>query len=83
MESVIRFVEEPVAGLADRRRKVWLECDGSPYDFRAVDVLGTRFVVHDIAAVKFNCPHCGKERTERRFGHSRLLPSYLQQCGLG
>jgi hypothetical protein len=68
MESVIRFVEEPVAGLADRRRKVWLECDGSPYDFRAVDVLGTRFVVHDIAAVKFNCPHCGKKHESLLFG---------------
>ena len=105
MESVIRFVEEPVAGLADRRRKVWLECDGSPYDFRAVDVLGTRFVVTTLRqssstarAAARNTSHCclvdalkrsrllemaSQERAERRFGHSRRLPSYLQQCGLG
>jgi hypothetical protein len=68
MESVIRFVEEPVAGLADRRRKVWLECDGDPYDFRAVDVLGTRLLVHDISAGKFNCPRCGKKHQSLLFG---------------
>ena len=51
METEIRFVEQPVAQLADRRRKVWLECDGEPHDFRAVDVVGTRFLVHDIEVV--------------------------------
>jgi hypothetical protein len=68
MESEVRFVEEPMAGLADRRRKVWLECDGDPYDFRAVDVLGTRFLVHDIAAVKFICPRCGRNHESLLFG---------------
>jgi len=67
MESVIRFVEERVAGLADRRRKVWFERNGSPYDFRAVDVLGARFVVHGIAAVRFNCPRCGKKHESLLF----------------
>ena len=32
METEIHFVEEPVAGPADRRREVWLECDGEPCD---------------------------------------------------
>jgi hypothetical protein len=68
MESTIRFVEEPVAGLADRRRKVWLECDGEPYDFRAVDVLGTRLVVHDIEVVRFICPRCGRKHQSLLFG---------------
>jgi hypothetical protein len=51
METEIHFVEEPVAGPADRGREVWLECDGEPCDFRAVDVLGTRYSVHDVEVV--------------------------------
>jgi len=68
MESEIHFVEEPVAGFADRRRKVWLECDGEPYDFRAVAVLGIRFSVHDIEVVKFICPRCGRNHQSLLFG---------------
>ena len=68
MSTEIRFVEEPVAALADRRRKVWLECDGDPYDFRAVDVLGTRFLVHGVAAIKFICPRCGRKHESLLFG---------------
>jgi hypothetical protein len=68
MESEIHFVEEPVAGFIDRRRKVWLECDGEPYDFRAVTVLGIRFSVHDIEVVKFICPRCGGRHQSLLFG---------------
>lgn len=68
MESSIRFVEQPVAGFADRRRRVWLECDGEPYDFRAVTVLGTRLLVHDIEVVKFICPRCGRKHQSLLFG---------------
>ena len=68
METEIHFVEEPVAGLADRRRKVLLECDGEPYDFRAVNVLDVGFLVHDIEAVKFICPRCGGRHQSLLFG---------------
>jgi hypothetical protein len=68
MESEVRFVEEPVAALADRRRKVWLECDGEPCDLRAVDVLGTRFLVHDVEVVNFICPRCGRYHQSLLFG---------------
>jgi len=68
MESEMCFVEEPVARLADRRRKVWLECDGEPYDFRAVDVLGTGSLVSDIEVVKFICPRCGGKHQSLLFG---------------
>ena len=68
MESEIHFVEEPVAGLADRRRKVLLECDGEPYDFRAVTVLDVGFLVHDIEVVKFICPRCGGRHQSLLFG---------------
>ena len=68
METEIRFVEQPVAGLADRRRKVWLECDGEPYDFRGVEVVGTRFLVHDVEVVNFICPRCGMEHQSLLFG---------------
>jgi len=62
----INFVEEPESKLVDRRRKVWLECDGEPRDFRSVVVLRTDFLVRDVERVKFLCPHCGK-------GHQSLL----------
>jgi hypothetical protein len=68
METEIHFVEQSVAGFADRRRKVWLECDGEPYDFRSVDVLGTRFLVHDGEVVNFICPRCGREHESLLFG---------------
>ena len=68
MESEIHFVEEPVAGFIDRRRKVWLECDGEPYDFRAVNVLDVGFLVHDIEVVKFICPRCGGRHQSLLFG---------------
>ena len=68
MESEIHFVEEPVAGLADRRRKVLLECDGESYDFRAVNVLDIGFLVHDIEVVKFLCPRCGGRHQSLLFG---------------
>jgi hypothetical protein len=67
MDSEILFVEEPRSTLADRRRKVWLECDGEPYDFRSVVVLRTEFVVHDIEVVKFICPHCGRKHQSLLF----------------
>ena len=67
MDSTVRFVEEPVSRLADRRRKVWLECNGEPYDFRAVDILGMDSLVHDIAVVKFICPRCGKKHQSLLF----------------
>ena len=67
MQNEVRFVDEPGLALADRRRKVWLECDGEPYDFRSVVVLRTDFVVHDIQSVKFICPHCGRKHQSLLF----------------
>jgi hypothetical protein len=52
----------------DRRRKAWLECDGEPYDFRAVNVLDIGFLVHDIEVVKFICPRCGGRHQSLLFG---------------
>jgi hypothetical protein len=67
MDTEIRFAEESEARLVDRRRKVWLECDGEPYDFRAVRVRGTDFLVRDIALVRFVCPRCGKNHQSLLF----------------
>jgi hypothetical protein len=61
MDPEFRFVEEPEVQFVDRRRKVWVECDGEPYDFRAVRVLETRHVVHGVALVSFACLRCGKK----------------------
>ena len=68
MGDEIHFVEEQQAGFVDRRRKVWLECDGEPYDFRAVDVVGTGSLVQDIVVVKFVCPRCGGKHQSLLFG---------------
>jgi len=68
MESEIHFVEEAVARFADRRRRVLLECDGEPYDFRAVNVLDVGFLVQDIEVVKFICPRCGRRHQSLLFG---------------
>ena len=68
MGDEIHFVEEQQAGFVDRRRKVWLECDGEPYDFRAVDAVGIGSLVRDIAVVKFICPRCGKKHQSLLFG---------------
>lgn len=67
MELEIRFAEEPQTRFVDRRRKVWLECDGEPYDFRAVHVLGIYRVLGDGAVVDFICPHCSKEHRSLLF----------------
>ena len=68
MEAEFCYPREPDAGLVDRRRKVWLECNAEPYDFRATDVLRTRFVVHDIEVANFICPRCGLEHQSLLFG---------------
>lgn len=68
MATEIRFAEGSETRLADRRRKLWLECDGEPYDFRAVRILGTRLMVHDVVLVSFVCPRCGKKHQSLLFG---------------
>jgi len=68
MDSEIRFAEESRAEFVDRRRKVWLECNGEPYEFRSVHVVGVDFVVHDVDVVKFICPRCGKKHQSLLFG---------------
>ena len=55
----ICYVEDPQPAFTDRRAKVSLECNGEPYDQRAVHVLGTSDVVHGIEFVQFVCPRCG------------------------
>ena len=60
MGAQINFVDEPESRLVDRRRKVWLECDGEPRDYRSVVVLCTDFLIGDVECVKFVCPRCGK-----------------------
>jgi len=64
METAIRFAEQSGSILHDRRRKVWLECDGEPYDYRSVVVLRTEWLIRDIELVQFLCPRCsGKHQS--------------------
>jgi len=67
METEASFVDPPVDEFVDRRRKVWLECTGEPYDLRAVSVLQSRSLVHDILVLRFVCPHCGKKHSSLVF----------------
>ena len=68
MDIEIRFVEYPQRRFVDRRRKVWLECDGEPHDFRAVRVLGIQRGLGDVTVVAFVCPHCGEDHQSLLFG---------------
>ncbi len=67
MENDISIADEPEVVLVDRRAKVWLECDGEPHDFRAVNVLGIRTIADDVELVVFTCPRCGKRHQSLRF----------------
>ena len=68
MRDEIRFVDEPDARFIDRRRKVWLACNGEPYDFRAVRLLRTRFLKNGAEAVSFIGPRCGEQHHSLLFG---------------
>ena len=68
METELRLVEGPADHYVDRRRKVWLECNGEPYDFRAVKVLDVGAVAQDIPILRFICPRCGKKHQSLLFG---------------
>lgn len=67
LDTEIHFAEQSDVQLVDRRRKVWFECDGEPHDFRALQVLRTRHVVHGIVRVSFLCPRCGKKHQSLLF----------------
>lgn len=56
MQTEVRFIEAPETRFVDRRRKVWLECDGEPYDLRSVELLGRRSLARDIVLLRFICP---------------------------
>lgn len=105
MESVIRFVEERVAGLADDAGRygsnaMVVRMTSGPWMFWELVSWCTalRQLGSTARAAARNTNHCClvdalkrsrlleivlQERAERRFGHSRLLPGYLQHCGLG
>ncbi len=68
MKSAIEFVDASAVGFVDRRRKVWLECNGEPYDFRAVEPLESNAPAHDAGVVCFVCPRCGQTHQSLVFG---------------
>ena len=68
METKIRFVSASTVGFVDRRRKVWLECNGEPYDFRAVQPLESNPSGQDSGLIAFVCPRCGKTHESLVFG---------------
>ena len=67
MKRDINTAREPEVLLADRRTKVWLECNGEPRDFRSVKVVGIRPIADDVEMVVFACPLCGKRHQSLRF----------------
>jgi hypothetical protein len=67
MESPISIAGEPGVAFADRRAKVWLECDGEPRDLRSVEVIEIRSIADDLELVVFACPRCGKRHQSLRF----------------
>lgn len=67
MNKSVCAAEEPEILLADRRTKVWLECNGEPWDFRSVKVSGVRTIADDVQLVVFTCPRCGNRHQSLRF----------------
>lgn len=55
------------AGFVDRRTKVWLECTGEPFDFRAVRICQVSRREPEVELVKFFCPRCGRTHESLRF----------------
>jgi hypothetical protein len=54
-------------GFTDRRTKVWLECTGEPFDFRALRVRHVTRREPDVELVRFACPRCGRLHESLRF----------------
>jgi len=60
MESELHYSDVPAVGFMDRRAKVWLECNGEPYDRRSVRVIGSGDLARRIPFLRFVCPRCGR-----------------------
>jgi hypothetical protein len=61
VDTEFHYVNASMPGFVDRRAKVWLECNGEPYDHRSVHVLATGQLAHEIPLVRFVCPRCGRQ----------------------
>ena len=51
----------------DRRTKVWLECNGEPYDFRSLCFEEFLDGAGKFELVSFKCPRCGARHQSLRF----------------
>ena len=67
MHEGIQVGDSPSRFYGDRRTKVWLECNGEPYDFRSLEVVRMRKFADEIELVNFTCPRCGKQHQSLRF----------------
>jgi hypothetical protein len=67
MQEDILIGEIPNTYFGDRRTKVWLECNGEPYDFRALQAVRITKIADEIELVKFACPRCGERHQSFRF----------------
>ena len=66
MQATVRIVGGLADGWVDRRTKVWLECNGEPYDLRSLSTAEIRSV-DDVELVTFDCPRCGGRHQSLRF----------------
>jgi len=67
MQETGHAAEAAAGAFGDRRTKVWLECNGEPYDYRSVQSIRIRKLSDDIEMVEFTCPRCGRRHQSLRY----------------
>ena len=67
MKQSVHVADVAAGFYDDRRTKVWLQCNGEPYDFRLLMHIGIRKIADEIELVDFTCPRCGKRHQSFRY----------------
>jgi hypothetical protein len=64
---MLQIAEGDMGAFLDRRTKVWLECNGEPYDFRSLCFVEFLDAAGEFELVSFKCPRCGARHQSLRF----------------
>jgi len=67
VDPMLRDSSGEADNFVDRRTKVWLECNGEPYDFRSLYFVDLIEIAGEFEMVTFRCPRCGARHVSLRF----------------